>query len=374
MTSFYIGMMSGTSMDGVDAVLVRFAEDASRAELLAYKHAPFTAALRDNLADLNLPGPNELHRAALAANALAAAYAALVPPLLDVAGMTCRQVRAIGAHGQTVRHQPQMHDDTGYTLQLLNGARLAELTGIDVICDFRSRDVAAGGQGAPLVPAFHQAMFGRSGCATAVLNIGGISNLTLLDAQGGVGGFDCGPGNVLLDLWCHENRGTQYDDNGQWSAGGQVDTALLSIMLAEPYFQKSLPKSTGRDVFNRDWLRRQLQALDQSRALDPINVQSTLAELTARTISDALRRYLPAASELLICGGGALNRDLCKRIQALLASVTIQITDEAGLPAMQVEAAAFAWLAQRFVIRQPGNCTTVTGASGSRTLGCHYPA
>jgi anhydro-N-acetylmuramic acid kinase len=319
-----------------------------------------------------------LHHAALAANALATAYAEVVASLLQATSLSRPDICAIGAHGQTVRHQPGLHDATGYTIQLLNGARLAELSGINVVCDFRTRDVAAGGQGAPLVPAFHQALFARAGRATAVLNIGGISNLTLLAATGSVGGFDCGPGNVLLDLWCQQHCGTDYDNNGDWSAGGQVDGRLLSTLLGEPYFQKAPPKSTGRDLFNHSWLQRQLDtasaSASESTGLNPRNVQATLAALTAKSIADALTRYLPAAEELLICGGGALNKDLCRRLQAFLPEVTVRATTDAGILPMQVEAAAFAWLAHRFVNRLPGNCSAVTGAQGSRILGCLYPA
>ena len=361
-------------MDGVDAVLARLGPKAANVELLAHKHAPYSSDLRQTLADLNIAGNNELHRAALAANAIAAAYAELIPPLLQGAGLSRKKVCAIGAHGQTVRHQPRLHDATGYTIQLLNGARLAELTGIDVICDFRSRDVAAGGQGAPLVPAFHQAIFGRAGHANAILNIGGFSNLTLLNAAGGVGGLDCGPGNVFLDMWCQQHRGTDYDDNGEWSAGGAAHAQLLSNMLGDPFFKLTLPKSTGRDLFNRAWLNRHLQSCSAVNPPNARDVQATLAQLSARTIAEALTQYLPEAEELFVCGGGALNSDLCRRLQELLPGVTLRSTSTAGISAMQVEATAFAWLADRHVHRQAGNCGAVTGAAGSRILGCHYPA
>lgn len=374
MAPVYIGLMSGTSMDGVDAVLTRFGQDPASIELLAHQHVPYSAELRHTLAALNIPGTNELHRAALAANAIAAAYAELIPPLLQRAGLSREDVCAIGAHGQTVRHQPRLHDATGYTIQLLNGARLAELAGIDVICDFRSRDVAAGGQGAPLVPAFHQALFERPGHANAILNIGGFSNLTLLDGAGGVGGFDCGPGNVFLDMWCQQHLGTAYDHNGDWSAGGDVHAQLLSNMLSDPYFEQPLPKSTGRDLFNRDWLDRHLQACSAPNPPNGREVQATLAQLSARTIAAALTRYLPEAEELLVCGGGALNNDLCRRLQQLLPGTALRSTISAGISAMQVEAAAFAWLAARHVNRQSGNCRAVTGAAGARILGCQYPA
>lgn len=374
MSSIYIGLMSGTSMDGVDAVLARFGQSKPGVELLGHQHAPYSAKLRQTLAALNIPGDNELHRAALAANAIAEAYAELIPPLLAAAGLSRQDVSAIGAHGQTVRHQPRWQDCTGYTVQLINGARLAELAGIDVVCDFRSRDVAAGGQGAPLVPAFHQAMFARPGRASAVLNIGGISNLTLLHAAGSVGGFDCGPGNVFLDMWCQQNLGVDYDDNGAWAAGGTVDLQLLSSMLSEPYFQRPLPKSTGRDLFNRTWLEHHLQAQGGTPSRDPRDVQATLAQLSAATIAEALSQRLPEAEDLLVCGGGALNSDLCDRLQKLLPSAALQSTANAGIPVMQVEAAAFAWLADRYAHRQPGNCHNVTGAAGNRILGCCYPA
>lgn len=373
MSSVFIGLMSGTSMDGVDAVLARFGE-FSGIELLGHQHAPYPPELRRALAELNIPGTHELHNAALAANAIAATYADLIPPLLQAAGLVRQDVRAIGAHGQTVRHQPRLHDATGYTIQLLNGARLAELTAMDVICDFRSRDVAAGGQGAPLVPAFHQAMFERPGRANAILNIGGISNLTLLDGNGGVGGFDCGPGNVFLDMWCQQHLAVDYDNNGEWSAGGAVDANLLSNMLGDPFFSQTLPKSTGRDLFNRDWLDRHLHTSRTARTRSARDVQASLAQLTATAIADAITTHLPEANELLVCGGGAMNSDLCWRLQDLLPAIPLRRTTDAGIPPMQVEAAAFAWLADRHVRRQPGNCHTVTGAAGGRILGCHYPA
>ena len=374
MAPVYIGLMSGTSMDGVDAVLARFGQEPASIELLAHLHAPYSAELRQTLAALNIPGTNELHRAALAANAIAAAYAELVPPLLKRAGLSRENVCAIGAHGQTVRHQPRLHDATGYTIQLLNGARLAELAGIDVICDFRSRDVAAGGQGAPLVPAFHQALFERPGHANAILNIGGFSNLTLLDGAGGVGGFDSGPGNVFLDMWCQQHLGTAYDHNGDWSAAGEVHAPLLSNMLSDPFFEQPLPKSTGRDLFNRAWLDRHLQTCSAPNQPNGRDIQATLAQLSARTIAAALTRYLPEAEELFVCGGGALNNDLCRRLQQLLPGTALRSTISAGISAMQVEAAAFAWLAARHVNRQSGNCRAVTGAAGARILGCQYPA
>ena len=260
--AYYIGLMSGTSLDGVDGVLAEQATEGQQAlQSRGHVHLPFPPALRAELLALNHSGSDELHRAALAANALARVYAEMVHQLLLRSRLAASAVSAIGAHGQTVRHQPGGFDGTGYTLQLINGALLAELTGITVVCDFRSRDVAAGGQGAPLVPAFHAARFRQAGGppyqARAVLNLGGIANLTLLQKDGGVLGFDTGPANVLMDLWCQRHTGQTMDEGGCWATGGQVDPTLLSTWLAEPYFALPPPKSTGRDLFNAAWLDAQ---------------------------------------------------------------------------------------------------------------------
>jgi anhydro-N-acetylmuramic acid kinase len=359
----YIGLMSGTSLDGIDGVLF----DAEALAVVGHVHAPFPPALRDELLALNSPGDNELHRAALAANAVARSYADVVSQLLEATGTPRNRVRAMGAHGQTVRHRPDSFD--GYSLQLLNGALLAEQSGIDVICDLRSRDVAAGGQGAPLVPAFHRAVFGAQGEDVAVLNLGGISNLSLLFADGRTGGFDCGPANCLMDGWISRHRGLAFDANGAWAATGRVLPELLAVLLAEPWFALPPPKSTGRDLFHLDWLDARVAA---SQA--PADVQATLLELTARSVTDALKVYMPEARTLIACGGGALNGALMHRLGALLPGVRVQRSAERGLPVDQVEAAAFAWLAQRFVERLPGNLPAVTGAAGSRLLGALYPA
>ena len=369
----YVGLMSGTSLDGIDAVLAEASD--TRVRVRAHASAPFDPALRDELLALNSPGgAHELHRAALAANALARACAALVNTLLAVQGLRAGDVHAIGAHGQTVRHQPGLHDGTGYTLQLNNPALLAELTGIDVVADFRSRDVAAGGQGAPLVPAFHAALFGDADTDVAVLNLGGIANLSLLPAatQGeDVRGFDCGPANALLDHWCQRHRGQPYDADGAWSASGAVDPALLALCLQDPYFAQPLPKSTGRDLFNPGWLADRLARL--STPPRPEDVQATLAELTAHACADGLRHHAPRTQELLVCGGGARNADLMARLRRHLPGVAVQPTDARGLPAQQVEAAAFAWLAHLALRRLPGNLPAVTGARGPRVLGAIHP-
>ncbi len=372
--SLFIGLMSGTSLDGVDGVLADFDPSGcgrSAIRVLAHRQAGFPEELRATLLRLNSRGDDELHQAALAANALVRVYAGVVDALLRHCGVGSAQVRAIGAHGQTVRHRPQEFDGSGYTLQLMNGALLAELSGIDVICDLRSRDVAAGGQGAPLVPALHAALFAAPGTDVAVLNLGGIGNLTLLPAQGAVRGFDCGPGNALLDLWCQRHQGQAYDDGGRWAASGQVNSRLLQIFLSEPFLQREPPKSTGRDLFNAAWLN---QALLQQTSIAPADVQATLAEFSARAAAQALQQRAPQTQRLLVCGGGAFNIDLMQRLVALLPSISVQSTDAAGVPPLQVEALAFAWLAQAFVARQPGNLAAVTGARGPRVLGALYPA
>ena len=374
--TFYIGLMSGTSMDGVDGVLVDFSADArSGLHVLTDAHVAMPPALGAELLALNTSGPDELQRAALAANALARLQAEVVAHLLNQADIDAGAVRAVGSHGQTVRHRPGEFDGTGFTLQLNNGALLAEACGIDVVCDFRSRDVAAGGQGAPLVPAFHRDVFG-SAMPRAILNIGGIANLTLLppsdDPAGGLAGFDTGPGNALMDYWCKLHTDAPFDDDGRWAASGQVDGMLLVELMADAYFRKAPPKSTGRDLFNADWLATALARTGGTRA--PADVQATLLELTARSAIDALRTGAPATRELLVCGGGARNSALMARLGALWPGLAVASTDTAGLPAMQVEAAAFAWLARQFCERKPGNHPGVTGAAGLRVLGALYPA
>ncbi len=367
--------MSGTSLDGVDGVLVQALSGQSGLQVLQHHHQALPGPLRAALLALNTPATNELHLAALAANGLSRCYADAVAALLGAAGVAPAAVCAVGAHGQTVRHRPGEFDGTGYTLQLLNGALLAEHCGIDVVCDFRSRDVAAGGQGAPLVPGFHAAVFHQPGLPQALLNLGGIANLTLLDGQGGVRGFDCGPGNALMDAWCQQHLGHDFDDQGAWAAAGQVDAALLAALLDEPFLALAPPKSTGRDLFHPAWLdARLLAAGTLARALPAADVQASLAELTVRAAVQALQAHLPSARRLLVCGGGAYNQHLMRRLAALLPGVAVASTDSAGLPPLQVEAAAFAWLARAFVQRQPANCPDVTGAVGLRVLGALYPA
>ena len=370
MPSLYIGLMSGTSLDGVDAVLVDLG--TPQLQVLGHCSAAFTSALRAELLALNTQGNNELHRAALAANALARAYASLVQSLLLQCRRSPGDVRAIGAHGQTVRHRPQEFDGTGYTLQLNQPALLAELCGIDVVADFRSRDVAAGGQGAPLVPPFHHAVFAKPGRATAVLNIGGISNVSVLhEERESTVGFDCGPGNALMDFWCQQHTGQAFDAEGRWAAAGQINAALLADMQTDAYFKKSPPKSTGRDLFNAAWLSHKLALHSPLSAVD---VQSTLTELTAWACADSVRKTAPTCQTLIVCGGGALNLDLIRRLRLALPGCTVDSSEKHGLLPLQVEATAFAWLAQQAIEHKTGSLSRVTGARGARILGALYPA
>ena len=358
----YVGLMSGTSLDGVDAVLADLAGPAPR--ILASAHRPFDAALRAELLALNAPGNGELERAALCANTLSRIYAAAVADVLARASVAATCVRAVGCHGQTVRHRPE----AGYTLQLGNAALLAELCGVRVVADFRSRDVAAGGQGAPLAPAFHAAVFRVDSEDRAVLNIGGIANLTWLPPRRSVAGFDCGPGNCLMDRWAELHLGTPLDRDGAWASGARADPELLARLLDEPFFAQPPPKSTGRDLFNEAWLRARL-----AHGADPQGIQATLLELTARTVADALARNCRGTQRLIVCGGGVRNSALMARLRALLAPLPVESSEQHGIDPSLVEATAFAWLARQALEEKPASLPSVTGARGARVLGAIYP-
>lgn len=359
----YIGLMSGTSLDGVDAVLADLA--GAKPRLIADFHLAFDAPLQRELLALNAPGDNEVERAALAGNALARRYADAVAGVLAAARMPASSVHAIGCHGQTVRHRPEL----GFTTQIGNAALLAELTGLRVVADFRSRDVAAGGQGAPLAPAFHAAVFADAAEDRAALNLGGIANLSVLPRDGTVTGFDSGPGNCLLDLWAARHLGKAHDADGAWAAGGRPVPALLERLLAAPYFSAPPPKSTGRDLFNAAWLQGLLAGGE-----DPQAVQATLLELTARSVADALARHGRGARRVIVCGGGAKNGALIRRLAALAAPAALEPSDRHGIDPQLVEATAFAWLAKCALEGKPGNLPSVTGARGARVLGAIYPA
>jgi anhydro-N-acetylmuramic acid kinase len=357
-----IGLMSGTSLDGVDAVLVDFSENPPRT--LSTFWLPYPADIRRQALQLQAAGHDETHRAALLANQLAGCYAEAVRQVLAGAGVDAAQVAAIGCHGQTIRHQPA----AGYTIQLNNPALLAELTGIAVVADFRSRDIAADGQGAPLVPAFHAAVFGDPQRHRVILNLGGIANLTDLNPRQPVRGFDCGPGNLLMDAWMERHRGQRYDEGGHWAAQGQVLPDLLQRLLADDFFAASPPKSCGRDEFNSAWLERRLAGSER-----PEDVQATLLELTAVSASAAISRWCGRPQELFVCGGGVRNLALMARLQQHLPDCRVAGTELLGQPADWVEAVAFAWLAWRCLRGEPGNLAAVTGARGPRILGAIYP-
>lgn len=360
----YIGLMSGTSLDGVDAALVEFAAD--RAPCCVATHfIAFPADLRDDALAIQTPGSNELHRAAMLANRLADLYAQASNELLAAAQIAAATIRAIGCHGQTVRHAPS----DGYSLQLNNPARLAEKTGIAVVADFRSRDIAAGGEGAPLVPIVHDALFRAPDRHRVIVNIGGIANLTDLAPARPVRGFDCGPGNMLLDAWTSRHRGTPYDAGGHWARQGRIQPGLLARLRNHPFLSGPPPKSCGREEFGSAWLDGQL---DGSEA--PADVQATLVALTATTIIDAVKQWYGIPDELFTCGGGAHNDALMDALATGLAGTPIDTTDTLGLPADWVEAVAFAWLAYRAMNNEPGNLPEVTGARGLRRLGAIYPA
>lgn len=357
--------MSGTSLDGVDAVLVDFGQAAP--SLLQTQFCPYDAGLREQLLALHHPGHDELDRAALLSNQLSRLYAQATMDLLEKAGVPVQQISAIGCHGQTVRHCPEA--EKRYTTQLINAALLAELTRITVVADFRSRDIAAGGQGAPLVPAFHDAVFKHANHHRIIVNIGGIANITSLDPTKPIIGFDCGPGNLLMDAWCLRHTGKTYDENGAWAATGRVIPALLENFLAEDFFARQPPKSTGRDLFNIHWLEKKLHGTET-----PQDVQATLLQFTATTIAQAIMEHCPSADEAYLCGGGAHNGLLLNRLIDNLPGRIVALTDQLGVAADWVEAFAFAWLAQQTLARKTGSLAEVTGARGNRILGAIYPA
>ena len=354
----YIGLMSGTSMDAIDAVLLYCSSDHIR---LHETHShPMPAELRKEILQLCQSGADEIDRAGQVHLALGEQFANASLALLNKAGVSASDVVAIGCHGQTIRHRPGRN---GFTVQLGSADSLATRTGIAVVCDFRNRDMVLGGQGAPLVPAFHRAMWG-SMPRTAVVNIGGMANLTWLENGDVASGFDTGPGNVLMDGWIQTHRGNHFDQDGLWAASGKLQPELLSRMQGEPYFTTPPPKSTGRELFCMEWLNRHLNGES------PEDVQATLLELTAWSISEALKPLSP--EKVLVCGGGAHNKKLMQRIQTLCDSAPVLPTDAVGLDADWVEGAAFAWLAWARINQVPGNVRKVTGAAAEAVLGALY--
>lgn len=369
--ALFIGLMSGTSLDGVDAALVAFdtENDANKSQVrVLHTHfLPYSTKLRSAVLALQHPTDNELEVTALISNQLAELYAQTVNELLAATAVTAKQVTAIGCHGQTIRHRPEKQ----FTLQIGNAALLAELTGITVVSDFRSRDIAAGGQGAPLVPVFHLATFGHTNIYRMIINIGGIANITYLPTNGHVIGFDTGPGNMLMDAWIERHLQKPYDESGDWAVTGKVIEPLLTKLLAHEYFSLAPPKSTGRDLFNLPWLENYLPNIGETSHLAQ-DVERTLLEYTALSLYDAIKRHCGPVDEIYLCGGGAYNTLLVHRLQALLQNIDIQRTDVLGIHAAYVEAVAFAWLAKQCLDKKSSNLPTVTGANGERILGAIY--
>lgn len=366
-SSLYLGLISGTSADSIDAALIDFADGTPR-PVAAHSH-PWSSDLRNRILrvaqgedalDLDAFGRLDVE--------IAHGFADAAIQLIESSGLPMSAIRAIGSHGQTMRHRPA--GPYPFTLQLGDPTVIAERCGIDVVADFRRADVAAGGQGAPLLPALHAMLLARPGQTRVVLNLGGIANISVLGADGSVSGFDTGPANGLMDAWCLRHRGEPYDRDGAFASAGRVDQTLLDALMADPYFAMPAPKSTGREYFHLGWL----SAHRQMAALSPADVQATLLELTARSVAAAIAEYASAADDVLVCGGGVHNGALMKRLQALLAPRALASTAAHGVDPDFIEASAFAWLARQRLLGLPGNLPAVTGARGPRVLGAIYSA
>lgn len=363
----YIGLMSGTSADGIDAVLV----DMQTTPILLANHTQsFPDQLRQQIHAISLPGTNEIDRMGALEIELGKRFAECSLALIKKAGISPHDIVALGSHGQTIRHRPPGSTEGCFTVQIGDPNTIAELTGITTVADFRRRDMAAGGQGAPLVPAFHRAIFHSPTTDRVVVNIGGMANITWLPASGDVCGFDTGPGNVLLDLWIQEHQEKNYDAEGKWAASGKLNTALIAEFLQEPFFARTPPKSTGRENFNRTWLDAHLEKL--ACKLESQDVQATLLELTAVTISDSINQLSRGPKEILVCGGGAFNKHLMQRLSSLLPGCHLSTTTQFGIDPQWIEAMAFAWLAQQTMNHRPGNLCAVTGAKREVILGGVY--
>ncbi len=383
-TRLFVGLMSGTSADSIDAALVAF--EGNQCRLITAHNEPLAASLKSQIHSLTLSGHDEIARMGELDQQLGDAFAEATIELLKKAGVSAGAVTAIGSHGQTIRHQPG-HDKPGhyesdchqsnphatrrFSLQIADPNIIAERTGILTVADFRRRDIACGGQGAPLAPGFHKAQLGSPHSARCILNIGGIANITSLPVAGPVLGFDTGPGNTLMDAWIQQHLNMPYDRNGAWAASGSTDTTLLGALLQHPFLQLQPPKSTGREDFNLEWLQTLLNQLRcQPR---PADVQATLLEFTAMTIADAIRDTCDAGTDIFVCGGGAHNGTLIKAIQRHLPATAVKTTNALGVDPDWVEAVAFAWLAKQYVDNKPGNLPAVTGACREAVLGAAYP-
>ena len=367
MPRYYIGLISGTSMDGIDAALVEFGERS--VDIVSGRTVPYPETLRNRLIDATrAPETCTVDVIGALDHWVGECFRDAALELLQAAGVDPGDVRAIGSHGQTLRHRPD--EERPYTLQIGNADIIAKGAGIDCVADFRSADLALGGQGAPLVPPFHEWLFRSADTDRCVLNIGGIANITVLPAAPGpISGFDTGPGNTLMDTWVRRHHSVAFDNEGRWASIGKTMPALFDAMLADPYFAKPPPKSTGFEYFNDDWLARMVRD-----DVDAADVQATLLDLTATSIADAIRRHAPRVRELLVCGGGVHNRELMARLEDRLDPATLTSTAEFGLDPDHVEAAAFAWLAMRNITGEAGNAPEVTGASRSTVLGALHRA
>lgn len=366
MGELYIGLMSGTSMDGVDAVIAEF--DETQCEIHQAQTTPYPKILKKQASDLIEKRVTSLENLGVLSTALGHFFAESVLDLVKNSSFKLSDIVAIGHHGQTVFHKPTRPEP--FTLQLGNPSVIAAQTGIITVADFRSLDIALGGQGAPLTPVFHNWLFSNPDEIRVVVNIGGIANLTSLHPDKTLSGFDSGPGNTLMDAWSEQCIGKPYDTNGEWAATGQVLEPLLTYLMADPFFAKKPPKSTGREYFNLDWLKEALVVVKQLRPIDA-DIQATLSELTSQTIANAISKFQSVA-RIILCGGGVHNAHLVSRLKACLASVVVESSLDHGIDPDWVEATAFAWLARARLKNLKGSCSTVTGARKSAVLGSVY--
>jgi len=366
MGDLYIGLISGTSMDGIDAALVEFRE--SSLQILQTRDYAYPTELRDRLINaMQLPEKCTVDEIGELDQRIGECFRDAAKALLEDAGVAASAVTAIGSHGQTLRHQPDA--ERPFTLQIGDPTLIATGTGITTVADFRRADLAVGGQGAPLTPIFHEWLFQQSGSGRTILNIGGIANITILADDRATTGFDTGPGNTLMDAWTRKHRNKSFDQNGEWAASGSVDSGLLKRLLRDPFFSATPPKSTGFELFNLEWLEAAGAA-----SIDADDVQATLCALTAASVSDAIRTFADGTKEILVCGGGIHNAELMRRLGESMPTIGLSSTATAGLDPDWVEAAAFAWLAMRRLQDLPGNLPSVTGAQRAVTLGAIHIA
>lgn len=367
MNEYYIGLMSGTSLDGVDAALVNFQANHPP-KLVDCFYQPYPGEIVEALTQLLTPGKNEIDQLGQIDIRLGKLFAGATIKLINKTKICRGQIKAIGSHGQTLRHRPSLQHP--FTLQIGDPNTIAELTKITTIADFRRRDMAAGGQGAPLVPAFHQVLFADHVNNNVVVNIGGIANITVLEKKQTTLGFDTGPGNSLMNTWTQRHLNTSFDANGNWARQGKVHQELLAIMLNDDYFSILPPKSTGREYFDEKWLMQQCEKVND---VTPVDIQTTLLELTVVTISQAIKKYVTDAANIIVCGGGANNRFLLEKLQQAFPSKPVSTSKQViDVDPDWIEAMAFAWLAKQTLNNSTGNVCTVTGAHGERVLGGIY--